>query len=147
MTMGFKDRFVLKVRRGWKRHSIRKGNRWRVGMRVDAYEKPRQKGMNLILRAPVTKVQHIEIVGLYFAGIRLSGLKVTIDGHTLDAAEMHQFFRADGFNDGTEGAIKFWAKDLHEGDFIGQVVHWNWNRREFWKARRRPRRHYRRKKK
>lgn len=42
MILGFKDEFVPLVEDGSKTHSIRAGERWRVGMRADLFEKTRQ---------------------------------------------------------------------------------------------------------
>lgn len=76
MVVGFKDRFVPMVEDGSKTHTIRAGNRWRVGMRADLFARPRQRqvfalsldgqltqvaGMRLLFRAPVVGVQKIKI--------------------------------------------------------------------------------------
>lgn len=61
MILGFKDQFVPYVREGSKTHSVRSGGRWKVGMRADLFEKVRQKGMSLIFRAPVVKVEPVFI--------------------------------------------------------------------------------------
>jgi len=61
VILGFKDQFVPYVREGSKTHSVRSGGRWKVGMRADLFEKVRQKGMSLIFRAPVVKVEPVFI--------------------------------------------------------------------------------------
>jgi hypothetical protein len=42
VILGFKDRFVAFVENGTKTHSIRAGNRWKVGMRADLYRESRR---------------------------------------------------------------------------------------------------------
>lgn len=61
MNLGFKNQFVPYVEDGSKRHSIRGGQRWKVGMRADLFARPRQKGMRLLFRAWVVKVEDIVI--------------------------------------------------------------------------------------
>lgn len=61
MNLGFADQFVPFVEDGTKTHSIRAGNRWKVGMRADCYARPRQKGMRLLFRAPVVRVERVVI--------------------------------------------------------------------------------------
>lgn len=125
MILGFQSRFEPFVVDGSKRHTIRAGSRWRVGMRADCFARPRQKGMRLLFRAPVTRVENIEM---------REGHIVIIDGRQLDADEMEAFAWADGFR--PPDPNKNWAFRLmmyHWYDrlpFLGQVIHWDYDRRE-----------------
>ena len=128
MILGFKDRFVPFVEDGSKRHTVRDGKRWRSGMRADLFAKVRQKGMRLIFRAPVVRVQDITIS---HDGIALA---VTVCNEPLDAGEMDLFFHRDGFRDpmstSRSQAAAFWAKKLEGGRvFDGQIIHWDFERR------------------
>lgn len=156
MMLGFKDRFCPMVEDGSKRHSIRGGERWKVGMRSDLYQRPRQKGMRLMFRAIVTKVETIEIrivsdgpspfhtmftaesagggsdvidVTTHVGSDRFS---VVVDGQELSADEMDALFYRDGFRDeGTppsQQACEFWGQRL---PFKGQIVHWDFDGRFF----------------
>lgn len=118
MNLGFADQFVPMVEDGSKTHTIRAGERWKVGMRADLYrESRRQKvydeygrqvsGMSLIFRAPVVRVQAVEIVcdpskrtdG--YPSARTSPLylqaAIYIDGSPLDEDERNAFAWRDGF--------------------------------------------------
>lgn len=146
MILGFKDRFVPLVETGLKTHTIRGGNRWKAGMIADCFARPRQKGMRLLLRAPVVKVERIRIFE-YEAVQRglgpipaLSGnhvkdacrgphgecLLVEIEGALLEHDEAEALFRRDGFNDPTlmasYEALLFWKDNL---PFAGQIIHWS----------------------
>ena len=45
MILGFKDRFVPMVEDGSKRHTIRAGKRWKVGISADLYASRKVLGM------------------------------------------------------------------------------------------------------
>lgn len=133
MNLGFQDQFETFVVDGSKRHSMRAGDRWSVGMRADLFVRIRQPGMRLLFRAWVTKVQRVVIEwksGSLTCGIHLT---VTIDGTELAPDEMEGFFYRDGFrNPGTLPswqAEQFWRKDLRKGPWVGQIVHWDWTNR------------------
>lgn len=132
MILGFKDLFIPYVTEGSKTHTVRGGNRWRVGMRADLFEKVRQKGMRLIFRAPVVKVQEIEIREARNADEDLT-VEVRIDGCALDPAEIEAFFRRDGFRKPDDVpavnlAHGFWMGRL---PFRGQIIHWDYSERFF----------------
>lgn len=138
MILGLKDQFVPFVEDGSKRHSIRAGERWKAGMRADLYARPRQKGMRLLFRAFVVKVEPICIF-IEPDG----GPKIVLDGCLLHHAECDLFAYADGFRDGctdsreycTVGAfaqmIEFWQRthDLAARPFVGQIIHWDYEGR------------------
>ena len=117
------------------------------GMRCDApvhapakveYEQVQVAGMRLIFRAPVVRVQTIEIA------IRENTPRVTIDGELLMVDEANAFFWRDGFRDPEPSprlygalwrdfpylsqAMAFWC-DRHKllrKPFRGQIVHWDY---------------------
>ena len=140
MTLGFKRQFEAHVQDGSKRHTVRGGARWKVGMRADLYIDPRQKGMRLLFRAHVVRVQTIRIAIQQllpfpeFAGLRVAKIPdhvaVWIDGQQLSPDEVEHFFWSDGFRQprrsATAQAIQFWRKRL---PFSGQIVHWDYDRR------------------
>ena len=121
--LGFQDRFVDKVRAGEKRHTIRamRARVIRAGEMLHLYEKPRQKGMRLIFRAPCSRIQRITIGGAYF---ELPAL-VCVDGTPLDKSECEQLARRDVFADYTE-FVAFWSD---RRPFEGMIIHWNYDRR------------------
>jgi len=146
MIAGFKDRFVPFVKEGSKTHTIRDGSRWRVGKRLDAFQNVRQKSMRLILRAPVVKVERIEIfeyerVPFDLGGNHVRGahrgpngeaLLVRINGEWLAADEAEALFRRDGFRDpsmmASYEALMFWKQRL---PFSGQIIHWDFRQAVF----------------
>lgn len=142
MILGFKRQFRPFVEDGSKRHTIRKGKRWRVGMRADLYVDPRQRTMELLFRARVVKVQSIRI-GVQmplpfpeFEGLRVreqgdtKWLAVWIDDIQLSPSEAEQFFYTDGFRAPGQSAVaqaaRFWRKGL---PFDGQIIHWDYDSR------------------
>lgn len=129
MILGFKDQFVPYVLEGSKTHTIRAGDRWRAGMRADLFSRPRQKDMRLLFRAPVVRVETIEIRETTIEGDR--ALEVLIDGVLLDRAETEALFWRDGFRKpedvpAVDLAHAFWMDRL---PFHGQIIHWDYARR------------------
>lgn len=156
MNLGFKDQFVPMVEDGSKRHSIRAGFRWKEGMRADLYARPRQKGMRLLFRAMVVKVEQIEIeytgtlvapntrLGAMIGGWSASDFTtITIEGVRLVADELDSFAWRDGFRphpseptlttDAFRDMVEFWYRMHGFGrkirHFHGQVIHWDYERR------------------
>jgi hypothetical protein len=145
MNLGFKDQFIPYVLDGSKTHTIRGGERWKVGMRADLYSRPRQKGMTLLFRAPVVRVESIEIrvVSGHIDGwprnelcpIHLKTI-VMIDGSPLDEDERNRFAWQDGFRkDHWKGSffqmMHFWTKthQIAKEPFHGQIIHWSYIQR------------------
>lgn len=124
MIAGLKHRFIPRVESGDKRHTIRRGKRWKVGMRIDLFKDVRQKTMKLIFRAPVTRVDDITI------HVELTGLTIFIGEHELDASEKEALAIADGFNDRVE-MFEFWSIEHGYGRFGGQIIHWDYDRRTY----------------
>ncbi len=100
----------------------------------------RQKGMRLIFKAPITRVQDIAV---YKSGPGL--LTVDLDGLLLSVAETELLFYCDGFRvedqpmitrdvfrkkrfPATELAAMFW-KQLDKGPFNGYLIHWDFDKR------------------
>lgn len=133
MILGFQERFIPFVEDGSKRHTIRKGKRWSVGMRADLYRKVRQKGMKLIFRATVTKVEPIRIEWNW--GIPI----VSVNGCALSIGEADLLAWTDGFrpSKGTpyQAFITFWRVQNKLGKklkvFEGQIVHWDYHSRMY----------------
>lgn len=141
MILGFKDQFVPFVEDGSKTHTIRAGERWKAGMRADLFARPRQRDMRLLFRAPVVRVEEIEII------IRENAPRLTIAGERLNLDEADAFFWRDGFR-GPEPsprlhgalwrdyphlsqAMAFWVdrNKLLRKPFHGQIIHWDYEQR------------------
>jgi len=107
MILGFRDQFEPYVLDGTKRHTIRSGERWRPGMRADLFVKVRQKGMRLLFRVPVVRVESIHIFcdlktrpdGWPNADVAPLHCKtdIAVEGETLDKSELELFAWRDGF--------------------------------------------------
>lgn len=130
MILGFKDRFVPYVEEGSKTHTIRAGERWAAGMRADLFARPRQKGMRLLFRAPVTRVEVIEIRELD----KYERIWMAIEGVPLASWECENLAWRDGFRLDVERPtrgcfelmMRFWDGRL---PFKGQIIHWDYARR------------------
>lgn len=127
MTCGFKDQFEEYVQNGTKPHTMRQGKRWKVGMRLDAFVRPRQKGMRLLFRAIITRVDDVLVWHSIDPRIAVA---ININGDLLDRDDTERFLWVDGFRDMSRGssidqALSFWRKQLAAGAWEGQIVHWN----------------------
>lgn len=136
MNLGFKDRFVPMVEDGSKTHSVRAGDRWRVGMRADCYARPRQKDMRLLLRAPVVRVETIAIG--YDRNRSL--LAIEVEGIRLTDDEANSFAWKDGFRlwewhsnkyPSLREMYDFWRREhrkpgMYFSGFHGQIIHWDY---------------------
>lgn len=146
MILGFKEQFVPFVEDGSKTHTIRAGERWKVGMRADLYARPRQKDMRLIFRDLVTKTDPIRIEHSGRVGFQLvKNTSIFIAGNELKDFELDLFAWADGFREdcdinepyGVVGAfeqmVAFWESEHKFGRkvhcFHGQVMHWDYEER------------------
>lgn len=144
MILGFQDQFVPFVEDGSKTHSIRAGERWKVGMRADLFRNVRQKNMSLIFRAPVVKVQEIEIIpppddfrcplcGSPEIHCHEPYSRILIDGEELGSDERDLFAWRDGFRPWPDAPtltttafdhmMTFWRGRL---PFHGQIIHWDY---------------------
>lgn len=133
MTLGFKDTFVPAVVAGTKPHTIRAGERWRVGMSIQFYRRARQRDMAKIRPdAVATVVQQICVThagaldplgpmpAYHERYIILIG--EGRDRHVLTPLECQELARRDGFDD-LDGLLRFIA-DMHGIPFTGQLVGW-----------------------
>ncbi len=150
MILGFKRRFARYVREGSKTHTIRAGERWKVGDRCDCYVDPRQTTMTLLGRWRCAKVERIVIYER-----REGTFGVVIGRNELAPDEKDAFAWRDGFREEAEAPfvqmIRFWMKEHGDGRdvevnrvnhragelflprptkpctplaFKGQVIHW-----------------------
>jgi len=128
MILGFKSAFVQSVIAGTKPHSIRSGNRWRVGMSIQFYQNVRQKSMTKIRPDAVVKVvQSITIKPApeQFLGPHLgppTQPSITIDGRQLTPLECAELARRDGFEDFAL-LLRFFRAN-HGLPFTGQLIGW-----------------------
>lgn len=150
MILGFKDRFIPYITEGTKTHTIRAGNRWRAGMRADLYARPRQKGMTLLFRTPVVKVEEVTIwlrkpaAKLYAdEPCHAGALGIAINTEILSDDEANALAYRDGFRerplvqgghlDALAEMARFWLAEHGSEDglpiFRGQLIHWDFARR------------------
>ena len=135
----FQQRFVPYILDGSKQHTIRacRKNPEKPGNVCHLYKGLRQKGAQLLLRAPCTRVEEI----------RINRAQVWIDDVELSLSEKNSLAWRDGFRfEGTvmevtdppverdEGCfdlmLQFWVEKHGSTDFDGHIIHWDWNRRE-----------------
>lgn len=130
MTMGFKRRFAQFVREGSKCHTIREdaGDRWKVGVIVDAFVDPRQKTMErLIPKTPCVRTERIQILPLQNRTPDFKErVEIRVDGHVLSADEMESLafrdgFRSPDFPSHLAEMMEFWEGRL---PFTGKLIHW-----------------------
>lgn len=126
MILGFKDRFVPLVESGAKRHTIRAGHRWRVGMRADLYARVRQKDMRLIFQAPVVRVQEVQMAELSNHDRRIW---IAIDRQCLNHEQAIRLAKADGFAHCTDPWQEFVGFFVNRLPFDGQLIHWDYEDR------------------
>lgn len=109
----FKEQFVVPIRSGRKRHTIRARRRrpTKPGEKIVLYTGMRTKRCQKIAESVCTRVQWIVI------GPRGS---IAIDNMVLSADERDRLAYADGFENHKE-MIKFWEGRL---PFEGEIIHW-----------------------
>jgi len=117
MTLGFKPEFVSLIVNGTKIHTIRSGQRWRVGQSIqfctnDLLGELRSFRPDGI----VTAVQAIRIVAGPGPGV------FEVDGRELPAPELAELARRDGFE--SPALLLRFFTDNYELPFVGQLVHW-----------------------
>ncbi|OUJ70173.1 hypothetical protein [Hymenobacter crusticola] len=124
MILGFKKRFVSAVADGTKPHSIRAGDRWRVGMSIQFYENVRQKSMAKIREDGVAHV--VQNIGIWPLLERTIGPAIqpyiTIDDRRLTPLECQVLACTDGFDD-FKSLLDFFREE-HGLPFTGQLVCW-----------------------
>jgi hypothetical protein len=126
MILGFKDTFVQAVVAGTKPHTIRSGQRWKVGTPIQFYQNVRQRNMTKI--RPDGVVMVVQQIRIARAPERFLGPAkqptIQVDGRELTPLECQELSRRDGFEDFAE-LLKFFIQThgLHK-PFEGQLVGW-----------------------
>jgi hypothetical protein len=124
MILSFKEIFVPAVVDGTKPHTIRAGQRWRVGLGIQFYKNARQKSMAKIRPdAVATVVQEIKVprpLERYLGPPRPP--VCIVDGHELTPLECEELALRDGFED--FAALRKFIDDAHGLPFVGQLIHW-----------------------
>lgn len=123
----FQLRFVKKILRGEKTHTIRARRRYRakVGETLHLYTGLRQKGARLLMRVPCIAVNEIKILP-GFPELPGIPLRIVIDGEELAPSEVEALARRDGFETAKDMAM-FWKKthDMEHEPFTGDIIHWS----------------------
>lgn len=126
MILSFKRDFVPAVVAGTKPHTIRVGQRWKVGQSIQFYQDARQKSMAkfrpdgeaLVVQAVKIERKHtnrrVQPVMVFD--------QIAIDGRILTALECETLAHSDGF-DSADEMIAFFKK-THGLPFQGQLIHW-----------------------
>lgn len=132
----FKRQFVPFVRNGSKRHTIRGKRRHpdKPGSTFFGYYGMRTKHCEKLIKAPVIR---LEDIGIYRA-------QVWINGEELSLSEKDSLAWRDGFRHqnlpgslectGAGGCfdlmLQFWVAEHGDIDFHGDVIHWDYERRD-----------------
>ena len=128
-ALGFKRQFVDYVLDGSKLHSIRalRKRPFAAGDTLSLYYGMRTKQCRLLFRAPCIKVEEFRMVRA----------RVWIDGEELCRDEKDALAWRDGFrfkDTGRAGCFElmlaFWVKTHGDIDFSGQIIHWDFDKRE-----------------
>lgn len=129
MILGSKKQFVPLYLNGIKKHSFRKGNRWRAGMSIQFFQDTRTKKMKKFMDDKiVVSVQDIKVFDPFSTdGERLSIIE--IDGVEIkDKKVLKQLAINDGFKSHAELTEFFFPKGkkvkIMDCIFEGQIVHW-----------------------
>lgn len=119
MILSSKPQFIPKYLDGTKIHSIRKGKRWKAGMRIQYYQDTRTKNMRKFMGDGLcTSVQNITMTRL-----SPTHLSVFIDDYLLGHEDIKTLARNDGF-DNVEDFVLFFFPEGYYGMFEGQIIHW-----------------------
>lgn len=117
MTLGFKPEFVPLIMSGMKIHTIRSGQRWRVGQRIQFCTNTSQDELHSFRPdGIVTAVQAIRITEGPGPGT------FEVDGRPLPGPELAELARRDGF--ASPALLLRFFTDHYELPFVGQLVHW-----------------------
>lgn len=114
----FKKQFMPAILSGSKRHTIRSRRTHpdKPGNTLHLYTGLRQKGSQLLMRVPCTRIEEITITH--------DGL-INVDGRYLSRREQEELAKADGFVSARE-MLTFWDGRL---PFEGHIIHWNYGKR------------------
>lgn len=112
MILGFNENFVPAIVAGAKVHTIREGQRWRIGEMAHFCGRAGQPDQyEFWPPLPIVAIQAIE----------LTTSELRIDGRLLPPHELLILARADGFSSAAELLAFFADKPL---PFRGQLLHW-----------------------
>jgi hypothetical protein len=105
-----------------KYHTIRKGNRWKAGMKIHFAINNRSK--NYFQFAPVIEAKFVQKITI---NKFLDGINIYIDDDfylsQLDKGMLEEFAKNDGF-DTFKDFIDFFFPNDSSGEFEGQIIHW-----------------------
>jgi hypothetical protein len=123
MICGFKKHFVPKIHAGIKKHTMRKGTRWKVGMSIQMATGVRTKNYNCFKEAVCKHIQSVEIkwktVDKGTVG-ECKAVQVFIDGRnvTNDSQTIDMLVACDGFDSRKEFFEWFNESETY------QLIHW-----------------------
>lgn len=121
MILNFQPRFVSRILKGSKTHTIRgyrkDGKIPRVGETCHCYTGLRRKGARLLGRWECVKVETITIA----SNTPYDTYGIWINGNILAADERIALAVRDGFPKGFDEMMEFWKGRL---PFEGHVIHW-----------------------
>lgn len=112
MILGFKEAFISAIVAGTKVHTIREGQRWRVGEVAHFCARAHQPDQyEFWLPLPIVAIQAIE----------LTRSELRVDGRLLGLVELVALAQADGFSSAADLLAFFADRPL---PFRGQLLHW-----------------------
>lgn len=130
MILGSKKQFVPLYLKGTKKHSLRKGNRWKEGMSIQFFQDTRTKKMKKFMEDKIcTGVQDVTLIEPFYPSdddeIRFH---IEVDGVRLNKKEMLQLAKNDGFKSTLEFMEFFFPpnkkRSVMDWQWEGQIVHW-----------------------
>lgn len=123
---GEKAGFVEKILSGDKIHSLRKGKRWKLGMKIHmctglrtSKYKQFNEGYDDLERC--RSVQEIKLVA---ETEYLNDYKIFVDGRELPVEEQIQLAHNDGF----DSLVAFWQWFNNPAEYPNQIIHWTGKR-------------------
>jgi hypothetical protein len=113
--------FVAKIQLGIKRHTLRRGNRWRQGMSIHMATGVRTKNYdqfnsNMPELQTCKSVQSIKLIRVD----DMSKCRIIIDGRELTLEESQEL----AWNDGFSCLADFWIWFDNPDEFPNQIIHW-----------------------
>lgn len=112
MVLGFNEDFVPAILAGTKVHTIREGQRWRVGEVAEFCVRAHQPDQHAFWPPlPIVSVQDIE----------LTATELRVDKRLLSPPELLALAQADGFASAADLLAFFAGRPL---PFRGQLLHW-----------------------